>query len=63
MSTEIFYPMYYMLFLSVAVFLFTTLIRIKEIYIDTTIPGSDVRHALFPDGNTILKNTQQTHHH
>ena len=34
MSTEIFHPMYYMLLLSVAVFLFITLIRMKEIYID-----------------------------
>ena len=61
MSTEIFYPMYYMLLLSVAVFLFTTLIRMKEIYIDKTSPGEDFRHALFPDGSTILKNAQKNH--
>ena len=61
MSTEIFYPMYYMLLLSLAVFLFTTLIRMKEIYIDKTSPGEDFRHALFPDGSTILKNAQKNH--
>ena len=33
----------------------------KEIYIDKTSPGEDFRHALFPDGSTILKNAQKNH--
>ncbi|RPG97523.1 MAG: hypothetical protein CBD99_000860 [Candidatus Pelagibacter sp. TMED239] len=61
MSTEIFYPMYCMLLLTVAVFLFTTLLRVKEIYIDKSSQGEDYRHALFPEGSMILRNAQKNH--
>ena len=61
MSTEIFYPMYCMLLLTVAVFLFTTLLRVKEIYIDKSSQGEDYRHALFPKGSMILRNAQKNH--
>ena len=62
MNTEIFLPIFYMLFLTTAVFLFSTLIRIKEIYLNDTknaVSGSEHKHPPFQQGSDILKNSQR----
>ncbi len=62
MNTEIFLPIFYMLCLTTAVFLFSTLIRIKEIYLNDSknaISGSEHKHPPFQQGSDILKNSQR----
>ena len=62
MNTEIFLPIFYMLCLTTAVFLFSTLIRIKEIYLNDTknaVSGSEHKHPPFQQGSDILKNSQR----
>ena len=62
MNTEIFLPIFYMLCLTTVVFLFSTLIRIKEIYLNDSknaISGSEHKHPPFQQGSDILKNSQR----
>ena len=42
MSTEIFLPIFYMLILTSAVFLFNTIIRFKDVLIDKGHRGSEL---------------------
>ena len=61
MLTEIFLPMYYMMLLTVAVFLFSTCIRLKEIYLNkaSVVDGEEHRHPPFDHGSIVLKNVQR----
>ena len=62
MNIEIFLPIFYMLCLTVIVTLFSTLIRIKEIYINdkkNEVSGSEMKHPPFNKGSDILKNAQR----
>ena len=62
MNTEIFLPIFYMLCLTTVVFLFSTLIRIKEIYLNDSknaVSGSEHKHPPFQQGSDILKNSQR----
>ena len=62
MNIEIFLPIFYMLCLTVIVTLFSTLIRIKEIYLNDTknaVSGSEHKHPPFQQGSDILKNSQR----
>ena len=59
MEYEIFSPVFNMICLTTAVFLFVTLLRLKSIYIDKVSPGEDYRHPTFPQGNIILLNAQR----
>ena len=62
MNIEIFLPIFYMLCLTVIVTLFSTLIRIKEIYLNDSknaISGSEHKHPPFQQGSDILKNSQR----
>ena len=58
MNTEIILPMYYLMLLTVAVFLFSTSIRLKEIFLNKNVPGEEHRHPPFDQGSSILKNSQ-----
>ena len=64
MITEIFLPMFYMLLLTLIVFLFSTSLRLKEIYLNKFLKKSEVdpeqhRHPPFTEGSKILKNAQR----
>ena len=59
MNTEIILPMYYLMLLTVAVFLFSTSIRLKEIFLNKTVTGEEHRHPPFEKGSRILKNAQR----
>ena len=59
MSTEIFLPMFYLMLQTVVVFLFSTSIRLKEIYFNKTAVGEEHRHQPFDKGSRLLKNTQR----
>ena len=59
MSSEIILPMFYLMCLTVAVFLFSTSIRLKEIYFNKTAVGEEHRQPPFYKGNRLLKNTQR----
>ena len=62
MNIEIILPIFYMLCLTVAVVLFSTLIRIKEIYINNkknVVSGNEMKHPPFNQGSDILKNAQR----
>ena len=64
MITEIFLPMFYMLILTLIVFLFSTSLRLKEIYLNKTLNKSVVdseqhRHPPFTEGSMTLKNAQR----
>ena len=61
MSAEIFMPMYYMMLLTVVVFLVSTSIRLKEIYINkaSAVDGEEHRHPPFDHGSVLLKNAQR----
>ena len=48
MSTEIFLPMFYMLILTSAVFLFNTIIRFKDVLIDKGHRGSELYGLSLP---------------
>lgn len=59
MNTEIFLPMFGMMILSVSVFLFSTSIRLKEIYVNRSVEGEQHRHPPFYKGSIILRNAQR----
>ena len=59
MNTEIFLPMFGMMILSVSVFLFSTSIRWKEIYVNRSVEGEQHRHPPFDKGSIILRNAQR----
>ena len=59
MNTEIFLPIFYLMLLTVVVFLFSTSIRLKEIYLNKSVVGEEHRHAPFDQGTRILKNAQR----
>ena len=59
MNTEIFLPMFYLMLLTVGVFLFSTSIRLKEIFLNKTVSGEEHRHPPFDQGSIILKNAQR----
>ena len=59
MNTEIFLPMFYLMLLTVSVFLFSTSIRLKEIFLNKTVSGEEHRHPPFDQGSIILKNAQR----
>jgi hypothetical protein len=59
---EILLPMYYMMWLTVAVFLFSACIRLKEIYQnrpENAVEGEEHRHPPFAEGSRLLKNAQR----
>ena len=55
----IFVPVYNMLWLSLAVFLFATLLRLKSIVIDKKNKEEDFKIPVFNDGSEMLQNTQR----
>ena len=64
MITEIFLPMFYMLLLTLIIFLFSTSLRLKEIYLNKSLKKSVVdpeqhRHPPFTEGSKMLKNAQR----
>ena len=59
MNTEIFLPVFGMMLLSVSVFLFSTSIRLKEIYLNRSVEGEQHRHPPFDKGSIILRNAQR----
>ena len=64
MDTEIFLPMCYLILWTVVVFLFSTSIRIKEIYLNKFLNKSQVapeqhRYPPFQEGSLLLKNAQR----
>ena len=59
MNTEIFLPMFYLMLLTVVVFLFSTSIRLKEIFLNKNVPGEEHRYPPFDKGSNILKNAQR----
>ena len=59
MNTEIFLPMFYLMLLTVCVFLFSTSIRLKEIFLNKTVSGEEHRYPPFDQGSKILKNAQR----
>lgn len=62
MPTEIFLPMFYILLLTLAVFLLSTSIKLKEIYINnetTSVTGEEHRQPPFDQGSVTLKNVQR----
>ena len=64
MITEIFLPIFYMLLLTVTVFLFSTSLRLKEIYLNKILNKSFIdpeqhRHPPFTEGSKMLKNAQR----
>ena len=58
MEFEIFMPMYYMMLLTVIVFLLSSTIRVKEIY-GNKLNGEEFRHPPFNEGSRLLKNLQR----
>ena len=54
--TDIFHPVFNMFWLTIAVFLLATALRMKSIYLDKDSPGEDYRHPTFPQGNRLLQN-------
>ena len=59
MSSEIILPMFYLMLQTVAVLLFSTSIRLKEIYFNKSVAGEEHRHPPFDQGSSILKNAQR----
>ena len=59
MGSEIFLPVFYMACLTVVVFLLSTTLRLKEIYLNGTVAGEEHRHPPFNEGSTLLKNVQR----
>ncbi len=59
MKIEIFMPMFYLMLLTVSVFLFSTSIRLKEIFLNKNVPGEEHRYPPFDKGSNILKNAQR----
>ena len=52
-------PMFYLMLLTLVVFLFSTSIRLKEIYLNKSVVGEEHRHPPFDQGTRILKNAQR----
>ena len=59
MGSEIFLPVFYMVGLTVVVFLLSTTLRLKEIYLNGTVAGEEHRHPPFNEGSTLLKTVQR----
>ena len=64
MTHEIFIPMYYLMWLTIIVFLISTTLRLKEIYLNKffnqkQINGEEHRHPPFDTGSRLLKNAQR----
>ena len=64
MITEIFLPMFYMLILTLIVFLFSTSLRLKEIYLNKIlnkpiVDSEQHRHPPCTEGSMMLKNAQR----
>ena len=59
MNSGIILPMFYLMLLTVGVFLFSTSIRLKEIYLNENVAGEKHRHPPFDQGSRILKNAQR----
>ena len=59
MNSEIILPMFYLMLQTVAVLLFSTSIRLKEIYYNKSVAGEEHRHPPFDQGSRILKNAQR----
>ena len=59
MNSEIILPMFYLMLQTVAVLLFSTSIRLKEIYYNKSVAGEEHRHPPFDQGTRILKNAQR----
>ena len=59
MNSEIILPMFYLMLQTVAVLLFSTSIRLKEIYFNKSVAGEEHRHPPFDQGSRILKNAQR----
>ena len=64
MDTQIFIPMGYLFILTFLVFLFSSTLRYKEIYINEflgkpTVKGEEHRHPPFTEGSKYLKNSQR----
>ena len=59
MNTEIFLPMFYLMLQTVVVLLFSSSIRLKEIYLNKNVAGEEHRHPPFDQGSRILKNAQR----
>ena len=55
MNSEIILPMFYLMLQTVAVLLFSTSIRLKEIFLNKSVPGEEHRHPPFDQGSRILK--------
>ena len=51
--------MFYLMLLTVVVFLFSTSIRLKEIYLNKSVVGEEHRHPPFDQGSRVLKNAQR----
>ena len=59
MNTEIFLPMFYLMLQTVVVLLFSSSIRLKEIYLNKNVAGEEHRHPPFDQGSRVLKNAQR----
>ena len=59
MNSEIILPMLYLMLQTVAVLLFSTSIRLKEIFFNKSVAGEEHRHPPFDQGSRILKNAQR----
>ena len=59
MNTEIFLPMFYLMLQTVVVLLFSSSIRLKEIYLNKNVAGEEQRHPPFDQGSRVLKNAQR----
>ena len=56
MNTEIFIPMYYMVLLTTAVFLLSTIIRFKDVLVDKGHSGSELMKIPLPtSANDLMK--------
>ena len=59
MNTEIILPMFYLMLQTVVVLLFSSSIRLKEIYLNKNVAGEEHRHPPFDQGSRVLKNAQR----
>ena len=59
MNTEIILPMFYLMLQTVVVLLFSSSIRLKEIYLNKNVAGEEQRHPPFDQGSRVLKNAQR----
>ena len=59
MNTEIFLPMFYLMLQTVVVLLFSSSIRLKEIYLNKNVAVEEHSHPPFDQGSRVLKNAQR----